>query len=92
MTAHEAVIDVYDHDQRVGVKRGHRLIETATGSNGSKVDPDSRVESETTPILPEHNRDLSGGPDPLARGERRLKAREGPGDFGRAARAQIDHL
>ena len=27
--------------------------------------------------LPEHERDLTGGADPLARGERRLEAREG---------------
>ena len=29
--------------------------------------------------LPYHERDLTGGTDPLARGERRLEAREGPG-------------
>ena len=42
--------------------------------------------------LPEHERDLTGGTDPLSRGERRLQAREGPGHFWRAARAQIDYL
>ena len=51
---------------------------------------------DTTPIftnssvhLPDHERDLTGGTDPLSRGERRLEAREGPGCFWRAARAEI---
>lgn len=42
--------------------------------------------------LPQHERDLPGGPNPLARGKRRLEARKGPGHARRAACAQIQHV
>jgi hypothetical protein len=40
--------------------------------------------------LPDHERDLTGGTDPLSRGERRLEAREGSWQSRRAARAEIE--
>lgn len=42
--------------------------------------------------LPEHQRDLPGSTDPLARGERRLEACEGTWRARRAARAEVEHL
>ena len=42
--------------------------------------------------LPDHERDFTGGTDPLSRGGRRLEAREGPGCFWRAARAEIEYV
>ena len=42
--------------------------------------------------LPDHERDLTGGTDPLSRGERRLEAREGSWHSRRAARAEIEYV
>ena len=42
--------------------------------------------------LPDHERDFTGGTDPLSRGERRLEAREGTWYSRRAARAEREYV